>query len=427
VGNQIWCVQFLLEHKAEPHVKNNAGILPEQLCNLDKVKKLFESGDVVTVQLDIPREVHKRVIGQKGAKIQEIRIESGAQVTVPGPNDKNSAIVIKGRPEAVAKAKAMINRIADMGLKIAEEGAFSGAAVNADPAAVRAAAAAENSISVSVPVAKERHALLFQKKNQTALQRFIEEHGVQITVPAASSTEHVIVIRGTPEAVDVAVKRIFAMTNPSPASAPASRSSGGNKGAHSPVVSSMSQAREQLLRTNRDDSAGGDGRRGRGTGAGANGASRDDAPMVPSKSTVVVRNVSYDATEASIKEAFTTAAGAVASVRLPTHADSGKPRGIAFVEFSSEESLQKALALNNTEIAGRTITVEVANERAPRTPTQPRSSAINGTATASPTPAPAASSSPSASYSSDAAAAAAPKPTKPKQSAGGAGKPKKTA
>ncbi len=390
VGNQIWCVQFLLENKADPNVKNNAGLLPEQLANHEKVQKLFESGDVVTVEVQVPRESHKRIIGQKGAKIQEIRLESGAQITVPAATDKHTHITLKGRPEAVAKAKQLILRVAETGFKIAEEGAFSGAAVSADPAAVRAEAAAANVVSVSVPVPKERHAVLLQPKTQYQLRNLIEQSGVQITVPAATSKDHIIVIRGPQDAVDQVVKRVFALTGPpAPGAASVARSKQPVGGASS----SMSQARSALLRSNREDDDGparGGARSSGGGGGGADGRRGAGAGGEASKNTVVLRNLSYDSTEESLRAALSSA-GAITSVRLPTYPDTGKPRGIAFVEFAAEESLAKALALNGTDVDGRAVSIEVATARPARTdsderPARTRSTGNNGGESSAPGP-----------------------------------------
>lgn len=60
--------------------------------------------------------------------------------------------------------------------------------------------------------------------------------------------------------------------------------------------------------------------------------------------------------------------GQVASVRIPMDRITGQARGFAFVEMSSAEEAQRAIdELNGRDVAGRTITVNEARPREPRT------------------------------------------------------------
>jgi cold-inducible RNA-binding protein len=81
-----------------------------------------------------------------------------------------------------------------------------------------------------------------------------------------------------------------------------------------------------------------------------------------------VGNLSYDATEASIRTAF-EAHGEVTSVNLITDRDTGRAKGFGFVEMGSADDAQKAKsALDGTQVDGRTLKVDVAKEMAPRAP-----------------------------------------------------------
>ncbi|GAB1602912.1 nucleolin-like isoform X1 [Argonauta hians] len=67
---------------------------------------------------------------------------------------------------------------------------------------------------------------------------------------------------------------------------------------------------------------------------------------------VLVRNLSYDSTEDSLREYFKD----VSAIRMPTFPDSGKPKGIAFVEFDSIPSARSAMnKFDGTDIDGRTV------------------------------------------------------------------------
>jgi RNA recognition motif-containing protein len=76
-----------------------------------------------------------------------------------------------------------------------------------------------------------------------------------------------------------------------------------------------------------------------------------------------VGNLAFQATEAVVQEQFSEC-GEVASVALVLDHVSGRSRGFAFVEMASAEGAQKALAaLNGRELLGRSLRVDVAEER----------------------------------------------------------------
>jgi cold-inducible RNA-binding protein len=79
---------------------------------------------------------------------------------------------------------------------------------------------------------------------------------------------------------------------------------------------------------------------------------------------IYVGNISRNATEADLKEAF-EAHGAVASVAIIKDKLTGDSRGFGFVEMPNKEEAEKAIAaLNGKDVKGRTLTV---NEARPRT------------------------------------------------------------
>jgi len=69
-------------------------------------------------------------------------------------------------------------------------------------------------------------------------------------------------------------------------------------------------------------------------------------------------------------EALFSQAGAIDTVRVMRDMSTGRARGFAFVEMSTEEEAQQAIArLNNAELGGRNLNVSEARERSqgPRT------------------------------------------------------------
>jgi len=78
---------------------------------------------------------------------------------------------------------------------------------------------------------------------------------------------------------------------------------------------------------------------------------------------IYVGNLSFDATEADIEQAFAEF-GDVKSVNIVKDRDTGRSRGFAFVEMHDKQCGQQAIdGLNDQQIAGRPVTV---NEARPR-------------------------------------------------------------
>jgi cold-inducible RNA-binding protein len=76
-----------------------------------------------------------------------------------------------------------------------------------------------------------------------------------------------------------------------------------------------------------------------------------------------VGNLSWDTTEADLRDAFATA-GNVQEVKLVMDRDTGRPRGFAFVEMSTDGEAQNAVSqLHGRELGGRTLKVNEAQER----------------------------------------------------------------
>jgi len=75
---------------------------------------------------------------------------------------------------------------------------------------------------------------------------------------------------------------------------------------------------------------------------------------------VYVGNLSFDTTEDTLKELFAQA-GTVNSASIVMDKFSGRSKGFAFIEMSSEEEAKKAIeTLNGKELDGRNIVVDEA-------------------------------------------------------------------
>ena len=78
-----------------------------------------------------------------------------------------------------------------------------------------------------------------------------------------------------------------------------------------------------------------------------------------------VGNLPHSTTESELRTAF-EAHGAVEKVSIVTDRETGRARGFAFVEMTNASEADKAIAaLNGTEMGGRTLKI---NEAQPKTP-----------------------------------------------------------
>lgn len=79
-----------------------------------------------------------------------------------------------------------------------------------------------------------------------------------------------------------------------------------------------------------------------------------------------VGNLSFGTTELELRELFGQS-GQVVEVKLVTDRETGRSRGFAFVEMSTAAEADKATAeLNGRELGGRTLKINEAESRPPR-------------------------------------------------------------
>jgi RNA recognition motif-containing protein len=76
-----------------------------------------------------------------------------------------------------------------------------------------------------------------------------------------------------------------------------------------------------------------------------------------------VGNLSYNTTEMTLRDLFAPL-GSVTDAKIVMDRDTGRPRGFAFVEMSSDQEAAQAIEqLNGREVDGRAIAVNEAQER----------------------------------------------------------------
>ena len=77
---------------------------------------------------------------------------------------------------------------------------------------------------------------------------------------------------------------------------------------------------------------------------------------------IYVGNLPFSATEESLRALFSKH-GTVENVSLINDRDTGRPRGFGFVEMSSADAARAIEALNGTDLGGRPLRVNEAQER----------------------------------------------------------------
>jgi RNA recognition motif-containing protein len=79
-----------------------------------------------------------------------------------------------------------------------------------------------------------------------------------------------------------------------------------------------------------------------------------------------VGNLSYDSTEAQIRELFAQV-GEITEINVITDRDSGRPKGFAFVSMATDEAAQEAIRrFNGHTLGDRSLTVNEARPREER-------------------------------------------------------------
>jgi RNA recognition motif-containing protein len=80
-----------------------------------------------------------------------------------------------------------------------------------------------------------------------------------------------------------------------------------------------------------------------------------------------VGNLPFDVDESQLRTLFQEGNREVAEVKIVMDRETGRPRGFAFVEMTSQADAQAVIAaMNGREVGGRPLTVNEAREQAPR-------------------------------------------------------------
>merc|ERR1712039_722815 len=100
------------------------------------------------------------------------------------------------------------------------------------------------------------------------------------------------------------------------------------------------------------------GGKGKGKGKGP----KDPSEMPDGCKSIIVKNLSFDTVEDTLQDVFQDC-GAIESVRILTDRDSGRSRGIGFVDFENSEGARRAMSKFDVVVDGRAIFVDWSTPR----------------------------------------------------------------
>jgi heterogeneous nuclear ribonucleoprotein A1/A3 len=78
-----------------------------------------------------------------------------------------------------------------------------------------------------------------------------------------------------------------------------------------------------------------------------------------------VGNFPYSVNETELRERF-SAYGEIAELAMIMDRETGRPKGFAFITFSTQQAAEKALEQDGKDMGGRPLRVNIAKDRPPR-------------------------------------------------------------
>eukprot|EP01132_Coremiostelium_polycephalum_P009877 gene9877-12117_t len=210
---QMDVLRLLLKFGADPTIKNQSGLIPEQLASFSRAKELLQGDQAVTITVSVPKQHHGKVIGKGGMRLKELKELTNTQITIPEPNVSDQKITIKGRKDDVQNAKQRILEIInppkvdsadkDNGVGSGEDN--GGSEENGEPSV-------EIEILNLKTIPKDKHKLIIGAGGKT-INRLREEFNVKITIPPSGSPDSDISIQGESESISKVTKEIYSIIN----------------------------------------------------------------------------------------------------------------------------------------------------------------------------------------------------------------------
>jgi len=209
--------------KVAHQVENKSGYFPLDYARKNKALwiKLFDAQKGgLTEKMVVEQSYLKYIVGTAQKHLDELRLETGTNVTVPRGNSQSGTVevVLQAMKQAnLDAAKAKIQKL----IASVEPGAGQPQASRDTPPktnqqgfTVKEDLKLAQTFSLAVP--KDQHSKVIGKGGQT-LRKIEEETGAKITIPPSNSTTTNITIQGDANEIARAKKAILQVTSGTPA------------------------------------------------------------------------------------------------------------------------------------------------------------------------------------------------------------------
>ncbi|GBM34136.1 Vigilin [Araneus ventricosus] len=158
--------------------------------NCEAAAKALKDSVPVTEEMEVPYDLHRFIIGQKGKDVRSMMETYDVNIIIPPQNEQSDVITIKGPPENVAKAKeALKERIEQLELEKQDR--------------------LLRSFQLTVEVDPQYHPKIIGR-NGAVISKIRKDHTVQINFPERdSANDRVITITGYEKDAEAAKEAIL--------------------------------------------------------------------------------------------------------------------------------------------------------------------------------------------------------------------------
>jgi len=97
-------------------------ITGKQTSVLNAKREILKSFQTqASVQINIPKDHHRFILGSKGSKLNELERQTATKISVPRPNENSDLVTVTGTREGIEKAVHEIRLTSDQQSKLASE------------------------------------------------------------------------------------------------------------------------------------------------------------------------------------------------------------------------------------------------------------------------------------------------------------------
>lgn len=157
--------------------------------NCERAKEALMGLVPITLDVHVPFDFHRFIIGQKGRDVRELMMENDVNITVPPANQQSDIIKVSGTPANVERAKVAIEQRVEQLEKDKQERVL-------------------RSFQLKVEVDPRHHSKIIGRKGAT-ISKIRQDHDVQIQFPTRGEPCESITITGYENNCEAARKAIL--------------------------------------------------------------------------------------------------------------------------------------------------------------------------------------------------------------------------